>query len=33
MEQPGSLMRAKRWPNWWRRVLIWARKANVIATL
>ena len=33
MEQSGSLMRAKRWPNWWRRVLIWARKANVIATL
>ncbi|MFN3517678.1 MAG: ATP-binding protein [Novosphingobium sp.] len=33
MDRPGSLMRAKRWPNWWRRVLIWARRANVIATL
>jgi len=26
-------MRAKRWPSWWRRVQIWARRANLIQML
>ncbi len=33
MAEPGSLMRAKRWPSWWRRVQIWARRANLIQML
>ena len=33
MAEPGSLMRAKRWPSWWRRVQIWARSADLIQML
>ncbi|HQA18981.1 MAG TPA: PAS domain-containing sensor histidine kinase, partial [Novosphingobium sp.] len=33
MADPGTLTRAKRWPTWWRRTQIWARRANLIPML
>ena len=33
MVTTGSLKHARSWPNWWRRVQIAARRANLIATL
>ncbi len=33
MSDPGSLMRAKHWPSWWRRLQIAIRRANLIPVL
>ncbi|HEX4847409.1 MAG TPA: ATP-binding protein [Novosphingobium sp.] len=33
MAEAQVLKRAKRWPNWWRRLQIWARRANIIPVL
>ena len=33
MEQTANLARPRRWPNWWRRTQIWARRANLITSL
>ncbi|MFM5923134.1 MAG: ATP-binding protein [Novosphingobium sp.] len=33
MDRAGSLTRGHRWPNWWRHVQIWARRANLIPIL
>ena len=33
MTATSSLMRARRWPNWWRRVQIAARRANLVSIL
>jgi two-component system nitrogen regulation sensor histidine kinase NtrY len=33
MEQAATHNRQRRWPNWWRRSQIWARRTNLITTL
>jgi two-component system nitrogen regulation sensor histidine kinase NtrY len=33
MEQTANLARPRRWPRWWRRTQIWARRANLITSL
>ncbi|MFM5948723.1 MAG: ATP-binding protein [Novosphingobium sp.] len=33
MTTPGSLIRAKHWPNWWRRLQVSIRRANLIPLL